>query len=287
MRAKVTVCLSILIAMSFLVPARGTAITPQQLRAKVRKREKVVIIDIRSKGAYRESHIPGAINIPAPIIPAKKLAPFGRVVVYGDGIRVDITKKAVQDLNSKEGIEAEMLEGGFGAWMALNFPETRKAGVTKEKLKYISYQDLVKAVDANPDIVLVDVRKKADREELQKSAFKRNSRTVQHLGNEPTSLSRKFPDVEKIRLTQDSGFSAKSESIALRRLTGGTGKHYNKLYVLIDNGDGTARRIAHKLKAAGVKRVVILTGGEQSLRTEGKPGVKTIEVRDIDGQSQQ
>lgn len=281
MTSKFNVYLASLIVVLFLVPSIGGAITPEQLYAKMKNHEKVVIVDIRSKWAYQESHIPGAINIPASVIPAKKLAPMGDVVVYGDGVKTDLTRKAVDDLNLKEGINADMLEGGFGAWRALNLPDTRKAGVQKEKLKYISYRELVKAASANPDVVLVDLRMRSDagKGKLQRSSAEGGLASFRKLPNNYTDLSKKFPDVEKIDLAQKSAYQARSTNVDLRRLITGTDRHYKKLYVLIDNGDGTARKIAHKLKAAGVKRIVILVGGERSLETEGQPGLKTIEIK--------
>src|SRR4030043_401175 len=82
--------------------------------------EQVTIIDIRALELYREGHIPGAINMPATIISKKKLPPLGTVVVYGDGIRTDLTNGAAEALNAMSGIEAVMLDGGFSAWESLN-----------------------------------------------------------------------------------------------------------------------------------------------------------------------
>ena len=46
------------------------------------------------------------------------------------------------------------------------------------------------------------------------------------------------------------------------------------LYVLIDNGDGSAGSMARKLKAAGFSRIAILAGGETSIRRMGQPGLQ-------------
>ena len=67
------------------------------------------IVDIRSGSDYTQGHIPNAINIPAKIIPRKPLPPLGPVIVYGDGIQKGITMKALDALNAKAGIQAEML----------------------------------------------------------------------------------------------------------------------------------------------------------------------------------
>ncbi|HWQ90547.1 MAG TPA: hypothetical protein VN673_02660, partial [Clostridia bacterium] len=42
------------------------------------------------------------------------------------------------------------------------------------------------------------------------------------------------------------------------------------------NGDGAAQETARMLRANGVKRFVILAGGEQSLARKGKPGLQRV-----------
>ena len=46
------------------------------------------------------------------------------------------------------------------------------------------------------------------------------------------------------------------------------------LLVLIDNGDGVAQTMARTLKANGLKRYVILTGGELILSRQGQAGLQ-------------
>jgi 3-mercaptopyruvate sulfurtransferase SseA len=57
------------------------------------------------------------------------------------------------------------------------------------------------------------------------------------------------------------------------------GTRPGRLFVLIDDGDGTAEEAAHRLKAAGIRRVVILAGGEEALRTEGRSELKVQKSR--------
>jgi rhodanese-related sulfurtransferase len=102
--------------------ATSWAVTPRQLNKMMAQGDKVTIIDVRSTGMYRQGHIQGAINIPASVIAKKRLPPIGKVVVCGDGVREDLSRQAVEALNRKRGIEAEMLQGGFAAWEALNHP---------------------------------------------------------------------------------------------------------------------------------------------------------------------
>lgn len=262
----------------FVAPATSFAVTAQQLHEMLGRGDKVTIIDIRSKWAYAKSHIPGAINIPARIIATKRLPSLGTVIVCGDGIRTGLTLEAVQDLNAKTGICADMLEGGFGAWDALNLPNTRKSGLGRERLRYLSYQDFEKAAAENPDMVLVDLRRTRQEDETavaggtrSKGARRGASRDI---GGHVTDLSEKFPGLDCIKLDRKLGRAGKAEDVSIAGLLGGRGAHHRKLYVLIDDGDGVAQKIAHRLKAAGIRRVVILAGGEQILRREGRPGLK-------------
>ena len=276
------------------VPTTGFAITAQQLQEMLGRGEKVTVVDIRSNWAYAESHILGAINIPASVIAMKRLPPLGRVIVCGDGIRTDLTLQSLQALNAKTGIQADMVEGGFGAWDALNLPNTRKSGFGRERLRYLSYQELEKAAANNPDMVLVDLRRMSEEDEtaltgMQSISARRGGSVSQGTqeametdasgivrGNK-TDLSEKFPGLNTMKLTRKLRSAGKDGSVSTAPLASGKGNHHRKVYVLIDDGDGEAEKVAHRLQAAGIRRVVILAGGERILRREGCSGLKTIE----------
>ena len=143
-----------------LVAATGVCfgITAEGLKELIEQGEKVTVIDVRSNVAYTNSHIPSAINIPARLCGLKKFPSVGLVIVCGDGIDPDLTRKAVKSLQEKPGITAEILEGGFAGWEALNYLTTGEVGMKEENLPYITYQQLQKVSQSNPDLVLVDVR---------------------------------------------------------------------------------------------------------------------------------
>ena len=89
-------CFAITIMFTLVVsPQAALGIEAGALKELLDQGEKVTIIDIRSLKLYTENHIRGSINIPAGIIARKPLPPIGRVVVCGDGLRIDITLKAV------------------------------------------------------------------------------------------------------------------------------------------------------------------------------------------------
>ena len=199
-------------------------------------------------------------------------------IVCGDGIRTGVTLEAVQALNAKTGIRADMLEGGFGAWDALNLPNTSKSGFGRQRLRYLSYQDIEKAAPENPDMVLVDLRCASNEHKTAVAGTRSRSArrgASRDLGAQLTDLSEKFPGINRIKLDRKLGHARKAEEVSIAGLLGARGAHHRKLYVLIDDGDGEAEKVAHRLKAAGIRRLVILAGGEQILRREGRPGLKT------------
>ena len=53
-----------------------------------------------------------------------------------------------------------------------------------------------------------------------------------------------------------------------------------RLYVLVDDGDGGAERVAANLRARGMRRVAILTGGELILERGGQAGTRTRGLED-------
>jgi methylmalonyl-CoA mutase cobalamin-binding subunit len=54
-----------------------------------------------------------------------------------------------------------------------------------------------------------------------------------------------------------------------------------KLYVLIGDGEGEADKMAHRLKAAGIRRIIILAGGEKTLQRKGLPGLETRKSKSL------
>ena len=246
-------------------PETAIAISPQQLQEMMDRGEPVTIIDIRVLDLYRDGHIPGAISMPVTIISKKQVPPVGTVVVYGDGIRTDLDAEALRALNARPGIQASILEGGFSAWETLNLPTTHKSGFREERLPYLSYQELEKVAEANPDIVLVDLRTVPDQANTSDTL---------------TDLSTMFPGLNSVRLLRKPQSDGKEWDISTVTQRGGKDTYYRWLYILIDNGDGEAEKVARTLKAAGIKRMAILTGGEQILRRGGSPGLETIKTRE-------
>jgi rhodanese-related sulfurtransferase len=251
-------------AVAFLVSFGAFAVTPSELSVQL-GRGGLTVIDIRPTDVYAVGHIPGAINVPAPIVAEKKLPPLGKVVVYDGGIGPDKTATAIAALNQKPGISAESLAGGFAAWESvLPAQSTRQAGQGKEALTMITYKDL-KTIPGK-DLLLVDLRHPSDPASGQTTK-------VQHAtaqSNETTEvvpltdLPAAFPGARIVSSPFESGPSVK-------RIDGS-----EPLTVLIDNGDGSAQAMARLLRANGNRRYAILAGGEYVLAREGQSGLQRL-----------
>ena len=94
-------------------PGAGFAITAEDLKAAMDRKDEVTLIDIRNPADYGKGHIPGAINVPAKISRLKPFPPVGRVILYGDGLDEAAARAAADAFNEKEGIRAEVLIGGY------------------------------------------------------------------------------------------------------------------------------------------------------------------------------
>ena len=230
-------------------------VTVADLQAQFAQAAHLTVIDVRSPELFAQSHIPGAINIPASLCPYKRLPPLGSVVVYGDGLGRDPSAAAAAALAAKPGITVDILEGGFAAWQSARGLGTQGRGLKSEALNYVSYAEL-KAAPVK-DVVLVDLRKPAA--PTPALAGQSPAVTPQPL----TDLAQEFPGMAQGQL---GGLRA--------NVVAPVGLSTPSLLVLIDNGDGVAETIARRLKASGTRRYAILAGGEQVLARHGQPGLQ-------------
>jgi len=231
-----------------------SAMTVQELHGLMDSEKKLTVIDIRNLTAYENSHIPGSINIPASLMANKKLPPLGQVVVYGDGIHTEKADNAVDALNQKRGIQADVLEGGISAWQSMNMPDTRAAGMNKTIYSYITYQELLEFVSGNTDIVLVDLRQAKENQIL-------------------SDLDLQFPGVEVLKpSSRINPKNNKGSKFRLRTLMRRQKGQVPPLFILIDNGDEVSEKVYRRLGASRIKRLAILTGGELILSRQGQSG---------------
>jgi rhodanese-related sulfurtransferase len=237
------------------------AISPAEVQQELNAGEKLTLIDVRPTALFEQGHIPNAINVPASVVPHKQLPALGRAVVYDEGLGPDTASAAAAALNQKAGIMAEVLEGGFSAWEAAQFPTTRQRGMKPEDLPMITY-DRLKRVPVD-DLVLVDLR---ETRPTAASAKAVTSAATPATAPALTDLQAEFPNA---RITR-SPFETATAKAAVS--SGASSKP--PLLVLIDSGNGAAQQMARALKANGIKRFAILAGGEEILARKGRPGLQ-------------
>ena len=239
-----------------LACAAALAITPEQLQSELARANPPTVIDIRPTELFTQGHIQNAINIPATLVPQKNLPRLGRVIVYGDGFS-DAEKKALDALNAKPGIHAELLAGGYSAWETDQRATTGKRGLSPEKVQYVTYQQLK---DTTSNVVLVDLRKQPAAKKKTSNDPKAAAELVPPL----TDLASAFPGKPIVKSTQDLAPQKGANKAASAAPP--------PILVLIDNSDGSAQQTARELRAQGNTRVVILAGGESIIARQGERG---------------
>jgi rhodanese-related sulfurtransferase len=208
----------------------------------------VTVIDIRAQALFAQSHIPNAINIPASVLERKRLPPLGSVVVYGDGIDEAALQRSLDLLNSKRGIQAEGLDGGFAAWLSSQSVSQEKQGIELASSHDLTFQQLETLAKTDPSLVLVDMRTLDNR----------------------ISLRDVFGDVSVLKVGLNTRGQGNVYASVARAILRQSTARSSKLFVLVDDGDGSARDVVHRLHAASLKRVAVLTGGELALRSRGQ-----------------
>lgn len=238
-----------------------SAATPAELDQWMKSGGRVTIVDLRSSSHYQRGHIPGAINIPAHVVPAKKLPPLGRVVVYGDGLG-DRTDEAVKALNAKPGIQAEALEGGFAAWETWRgVTAVANTSGSGSVISTITWQDL--ADSKGEGVLLVDNR--APEAPAAKSA----AGTAAKNSKPKANLTGLFAEVAPKASVTTNPFRHLAEMKGKRASFAGA----PRLLVIVDNDPARAEETAKRVLMAGYRRVAILAGGEEILLRKGKSGL--------------
>lgn len=84
-------------------------IAPEHLQQKLKAKEPIVVIDVRSKEEYDEQHIPGAVNIPLPGL-EKEIVHFSKHLFY-------VTACGKGGGRSAEAAELILKAGYASAWL--------------------------------------------------------------------------------------------------------------------------------------------------------------------------
>jgi rhodanese-related sulfurtransferase len=103
-------------------------ITPEECRALAQE-GKLLYLDSRSNGQYKEAHISRALNLPVKDFAAlHALLPLeGRwIVIYGQGWGRPTEKELAFLFNRAGGGRIRILQGGFRAWTDKGYPVERR-----------------------------------------------------------------------------------------------------------------------------------------------------------------
>ncbi len=252
------------------------AVTPAELAARVARNEPLFIIDVRSAIAYSAGHVPGAMNIPLGLLPYKQIPSSQSVIVYGDGLGVIDDAQALAVMRSKPGVRAEVIEGGYAAWLSETRLTTVPAGVGPEKLPGITYDQLIAA--SKGDMVLVDLRSIAVAATAAASPRKERLVAAEAAPDVLTAFAAKIGvpivapngSVAAAKVPGTSANTAAAPARAAAPVTGGSGS--GRLMVLVADNDTAASEAARQLRASGQYRFTILIGGTDSISHEGRVG---------------
>ena len=102
---------------------------------RIKKGEKIIIVDTRSIDAYELEHIPDAIHLPHRAMTKETTADFGKdflYVTYCDGIGCNASTKGALNL-TKLGFRVKELIGGIDWWKRDKYETKGTKGISGEK----------------------------------------------------------------------------------------------------------------------------------------------------------
>jgi rhodanese-related sulfurtransferase len=260
-----------------LAATSAAAISPADLAARLARSENIMVIDVRSAIAYANGHIPGAMNMPLDLLPYKPLPAGRQVIVYGDGLGVVDEAQALAVIRAKQGINADLLEGGYISWLAETRISTVPPGVGPERLPGITYDQLMAA--GKGDMVLVDLR-------TPESAAPAGSSKARQVAASAPDIVTAFAAKLGVPVVASNGSVetavARAQSASVKTATAPAraaapaagGSSSGRLLVLVADSDAAANEAARRLRASGQYRFTILIGGTETIRHEGRVGLE-------------
>jgi rhodanese-related sulfurtransferase len=136
--------------------------TPQRTYALIKEGSGLWLVDIRNEAAFTETHIEGAVNIPATLLPTKQL-PKGKIIVLADdslGLRKGREAAEVLIKNGHE--KVYLLEGGMLAWQVDRYPLAGKAG--QQSFRSVMPEDIAWAQENRIPLRIFDLRDKGEQD---------------------------------------------------------------------------------------------------------------------------
>ena len=145
----------------------ASSLSIQDLLTKISKKEKMIIIDIRSATDFKQEHLEDSKNIPLEKFKNnfQESDKNAQYILIDANSSADVIDLAGNFLPQKGFTKVFYLDGGFNSWKSNFFPTISDGDPTsiidQAKVKYIDSDTLKKALDKNPHILIVDVRTKA------------------------------------------------------------------------------------------------------------------------------
>lgn len=168
-------------------------ISATELLQKIKNKDKVAIIDIRSGDAYQQEHIIDSLNIPLADLREGKFSvqPDSLIVLVGDG---SDSSELAQAANSTGNKIAAVLTGGISSWKVNNGGTVSwgdpTSFVNQSKVTFTEPEDLKALLDSkNQQFYLIDARPQVE--------F-----TKEHI---PQAVNISFEELEKRRSGIPSG----------------------------------------------------------------------------------
>lgn len=269
-----TKCLGACLLLAGLATA-SRAMTAAELSQRLKAGEVIQLIDLRSKSRFEAGSIPGAMCIPASVILEKAFPVMSPAVLFDDGLGGTDAADIAATINQRPGWKAEVLEGGFAAWLALSgAPLNSPAGLHAEPIHHITYENL-SALREN--VVLVDLRP-VDPETA-------GSHAKAALGKKPASSSAPDPVTDFCNNARNRSYHRDLESFRKQFQAPRQSTRKNSpgnpaprtfatppLVVLIDSVNADPHDTVRKLRSEGYTRVLVLAGGDESILLQGRRG---------------
>ena len=96
--------------------AESARVTPDELKAMLAKKERVILIDVRTPGEHSEVHIPGSVLMPLDTLEGVTNLPNGGAIILY--CRSGKRSQQALDILSRKGFkDIRHLDGGINAWI--------------------------------------------------------------------------------------------------------------------------------------------------------------------------
>lgn len=284
-------------ALALLAPGLAAAdqvVSPATLKDWIDSGRPHIVVDVRKEVLYQAAHVPGALSIPAEVLPYKLLPKDRDVVLYDNDLSGLTARNAAAGLKSVDAAHLFLLQGGLRAWEAAGYDANRPAGQFDATLdQVVSAEDLREAIRIGLPVRVLDLRDAksfgqgtlpgAANVPLLKSPEQLKSLKSDNLGTMVT-----LPEGTTKRLKSEAGGehsapSGDAVAAALAQELAGAatqkGKKPSGIVVVIDESGVLARKVVPHLKRYGIDGALTVEGGFagwQALQNPATTGAKSV-----------